>query len=294
MLLSMTGFGNASGQNDRFSASVELKAVNNRYLKVSTRFPDVLAPLEPEIEKQIRSSIARGTVTLNIRFTSVGQSSRYQIVPEVLSAYWHQLRKIGEEKSIPVPDWTDSLLALPDVVADELSSAFDCKAEWPFLKGLLSESLGNLQTFRRREGDSMYEELNQNCDVIEERLDQIVKTAPLVVSAYRDKVLERVSELLSGSNASVSADDLIREVSIFADRCDINEEITRLRCHIDEFRRVMGDSTSQGRKLDFLSQEMGREVNTTGSKASNVEIAHHVVEMKAAIEKMREILQNVE
>jgi len=294
VLLSMTGFGNASGQNERFSVAAEIKAVNNRYLKVSTRFPDVLAALEPEFERLIRESIARGTVSLNLRFAPVGQGSRYHIVPEVIAAYSHQLRQIGLQQSLPVPDWSDALLSLPGVVADELSSTVDPKQEWPLLEQTIREAIERLQEFRQREGEAMRRDLGLNCDIISERVEKIAELAPNVVSTYRDKVLDRVSELLKGSGASVQPNDLIREVSVFADRCDINEEITRLRCHVEEFRKVMDASQSQGRKLDFLSQEMFREINTTGSKASNVEIAHHVVEMKAAVEKIREVLQNVE
>jgi uncharacterized protein (TIGR00255 family) len=188
----------------------------------------------------------------------------------------------------------NSLLTLPGVISDELSSSLDAKAEWPFLEGVMTEALAGLNEFRQREGESMRAELEQCCQQIATNLDSVVERAPDVVSNYRDKVLERVREMLEGSGATVEPDNLIREVSVFADRCDINEEITRLRCHIDEFLKVINGPTSQGRKLDFLSQEMFREINTTGSKANNVEIAHHVVEMKAAVEKIREILGNVE
>ena len=290
----MTGFGNASGQNERFSAAAEIKAVNNRYLKVSTRFPDVLASLEPEFERLIRESIARGTVSLNLRFAPVGQGSRYHIVPEVVAAYSHQLRQIGVQQSLPVPDWSDAILSLPGVVADQLGSTVNPEDEWPLLEQTIREAIERLQEFRQREGEAMQRDLALNCDIISERVELISRRAPEVVSAYRDKVLDRVTELLKGSGASVQPNDLIREVSVFADRCDINEEITRLRCHVEEFRKVMDAPQSQGRKLDFLSQEIFREINTTGSKASNVEIAHHVVEMKAAVEKIREVLQNVE
>lgn len=290
MLLSMTGFGNATGQNDRFGVSLEVKAVNNRYLKISTRLPDVLAPLEPNFERTVRKSVARGTVSVNVKLTPLGQSTRYRIVPEVLEAYWHQL----EGHVVPVPPTAEALLSLPGVVDDALSATVDCQQEWPLLEQKLGEALENLQVFRRREGDAMRDDLTENCRILTERLVTVGERAPLVVSEYRDKILGRVEELLKNAAATVTADDLIREVSVFADRCDINEEITRLRCHIEEFEKVMDNATSQGRKLDFLSQEMFREVNTIGSKANDVEIAHSVVDMKAAVEKMREILQNVE
>lgn len=290
----MTGFGSASGQNDRFTASVEIKAVNNRHLKVSTRLPDALGSLESNIEKTVRKTIARGTVSVNVRFSPVGQASRYRISNELLTGYWNQLKTIGETSGIPQPDSIASLLTLPGVVSDELSSSLDAAEEWPFLEGVVVEALVGLNEFRQREGESMREELEQCCEQVSTNLEAVVQRAPEVVSSYRDKVLERVRELLEGSGSTVEPDNLIREVSIFADRCDINEEITRLRCHVDEFLKVVNGPTSQGRKLDFLSQEMFREINTTGSKASNVEIAHHVVEMKAAVEKIREILGNVE
>jgi uncharacterized protein (TIGR00255 family) len=290
----MTGFGSASGQNDRFSASVEIKAVNNRHLKVSTRLPDVLGSLEALIEKAVRKTVARGTVSVNVRFSPIGQASRYRISPDLLTAYWDQLKAISETNGVPLPDSSASLLTLPGVVSDELSSSLDAAAEWPFLEGIVGEALAGLDEFRQREGESMRGELEQCCEHVATNLESIVQRAPEVVSTYRDRVLERVRELLEGSGAAVEPDNLIREVSIFADRCDINEEITRLRCHVDEFLKVINGPTSQGRKLDFLSQEMFREINTTGSKASNVEIAHHVVEMKAAVEKIREILGNVE
>jgi len=290
----MTGFGSASGQNDRFTASVEIKAVNNRHLKVSTRLPDVLGSLESLIEKAVRKTVARGTVSVNVRFSPIGQASRYRISPDLLTAYWDQLKAISQTNGVPLPDSSASLLTLPGVVSDELSSSLDAAAEWPFLEGIVAEALTGLDEFRQREGESMRAELEQCCQQVATSLEFIVQRAPEVVSTYRDRVLERVRELLKGSGAAVEPDNLIREVSIFADRCDINEEITRLRCHVDEFLKVINGPTSQGRKLDFLSQEMFREINTTGSKASNVEIAHHVVEMKAAVEKIREILGNVE
>ena len=290
----MTGFGNASGQNDRFSTSVEIKAVNNRYLKVSQKFPEVLAPLEPQIEKVVRSAVARGTVSLAIQFAPIGQTSRFRIVPEVLEAYWQQLQSAQKHNRVPAPASSEDLLSLPGVIADELASTVDAHQEWPLVEETLKAALGKLDEFRRLEGDSMRNDLAQNCRIIEEHLNEIAEHSPRVVSAYRDKILERVRELLGETGATVERDDLIREVSIFSDRCDINEEITRLRCHIDQFGQVMDADKSQGRKLDFLTQEMFREINTIGSKANDVQIAHHVVEMKAAAEKMREVIQNVE
>ena len=234
----MTGFGSASGQNDRFTASVEIKAVNNRHLKVSTRLPDVLGSLESLIEKAVRKTVARGTVSVNVRFSSVGQASRYQISSELLTGYWNQLKAITQTSDVPLPE-VNALLTLPGVISDELSSSLDAKTEWPFLEGVVADALSGMNEFRQREGESMRAELQQCCEQIATNLDSVVERAPEVVNNYRDKVLERVRELLEGSGATVEPDNLIREISIFADRCDINEEITRLKCHIDEFLKVI-------------------------------------------------------
>jgi uncharacterized protein (TIGR00255 family) len=219
----MTGFGSASGQSDRFTASVEMKAVNNRHLKVSTRLPDVLGSLESQIEKAVRKTVARGTVSINVRFSPVGQSSRYQISSELLTTYWNQLKAIGETNGVPLPDSVNSLLTLPGVISDEMNSSLDAASEWPFLERVVAEALSGLNEFRHREGESMRAELEQCCQQIATNLDAVVERAPEVVNNYRDKVLERVRELLGDSGATVGPDNLIREVSIFADRCDINE-----------------------------------------------------------------------
>ena len=140
----------------------------------------------------------------------------------------------------------------------------------------------------------MLEDLSRQCQTIDEQVDRVSELAPGVVSEYRQKLLDRLRSAMEESGVSISESDVIREVAIYADRCDINEEITRLRSHLQQFRTFLEGDQSLGRKLEFLGQEMFREINTIGSKANNVEIAHHVVEMKAAIERIREVLQNVE
>jgi uncharacterized protein (TIGR00255 family) len=186
------------------------------------------------------------------------------------------------------------LLVVPGVVSDESRRSADVQADGEIIRRLLAEALAKLQTFRIDEGRSMASELAQNAAQVDECLKQVIALAPQVVAEYRAKMLERVRQLLADSGVTLTESDLIREVSIFSDRSDINEEITRLRSHLEQFESFIREPASTGRKLDFLSQEMNREVNTIGSKANNVAIAHSVVEMKAAIEKMREILQNVE
>jgi uncharacterized protein (TIGR00255 family) len=290
----MTGFGDARKQNEQLSVAAEVRSVNNRYFKMSAKCPDAYAHLEGDMEKLVRRSIARGTVTLSLRVDRAGVRNRYYLDRDTLKDYWRQLHDLAEVIHVATPTNFGSLLQLPGVVVDDEQSGNDPATDWPLIVETLTEALAKLQTFRETEGVLMQQDLERSCTTIAEQLERVAEMAPQVVRDYRDRIEERVRELLEGTKGEVTSADLIREVSIFSDRCDINEEITRLRCHLQQFEAFLAEKTSLGRKLEFLSQEMFREINTIGSKANNVGIAHAVVEMKAAVEKMREILQNVE
>lgn len=293
MLLSMTGFGNAALQTEGVHVSSEIKSVNNRYLKLSVRMPDSVARFEAEIEKLVRSRVSRGSVQLSIRVRFTSGQSEYRIDQDLLRSFQRQLAEISgdaEGQSATLGD----LLSLPGVVSQtELPEEF-VNSLWPAVEASLKESLDHFDDFRRREGESMRQDLEKQCEVIETEGKQVATLTPQVVTDYRDKILERVRRLIGDASINISENDVIREVALFADRCDINEEITRLRSHTEQFRRLLNGATSQGRKLEFIGQEMFREINTIGSKANHVTIALSVVEMKAAVERMREVLQNVE
>lgn len=294
MLLSMTGFGDARLEDGRIAVAVEVRTVNNRYLKVITKCPDAFAALEGEVEKIVRESIGRGTVTVDVRLDRLDRSTASALNQEVLQTYWRQLTALAKTLHAPAPSDLTSLLVLPGVVADEDGTGEDIEADWKLVCDALRQALGKLQQFRIDEGRSMQDDLRVNVRVVADRLNEVMALAPQVVSEYRIKLLERVRQTIAEVNVTVTDTDLIREVSIFADKCDINEEITRLRCHLDQFETFLNSTESAGRKLEFLTQEMFREVNTIGSKANNVPIAHAVVDMKAAVEKIKEVLQNVE
>lgn len=290
----MTGFGEARHQDDKLSVTVEVRTVNNRYLKISIRCPDAYAALEGEIEKTVREKISRGTVNIGIRIDHPMAVLENPLNEGVLENYLTRLQSLADRLYLVHQPDLNALVNLPGVVTDDSHRNYDVDAEWPIIQDVLRQSLEKLQKFRIDEGQSMQNELVLNNQVIADQLRQVEEMAPQVVSEYRTKLLERVRQVLAESSVNVTESDLIREVSIHADRTDINEEIKRLRCHLDQFHVFIKEKESPGRKLDFLSQEMFREVNTIGSKANNVPIAHCVVEMKAAVEKIREILQNVE
>ncbi len=296
VLLSMTGFGNASYQTETVAVSAEIKAVNNRYLKLSMRLPDSVARFESDIEKLIRDRISRGSVQIGLRVRFLAGITGYSIDAEVLRSYVEQLAAVAHRVDVhgsAQPALAD-LLDLPGVITESELSAEAAQSVWPAVQAALTEALEHFHDFRQKEGESMQADLKLQCRTIEDQVAEVARHAPVVVSEYREKLLDRVRKAIGDVQVTLEDKDIIREMALFADRCDINEEITRLRSHLQQFHRFLDSDRSMGRKLEFLGQEMFREINTIGSKANNVTVAHSVVEMKAAIERIREVLQNVE
>lgn len=294
MLLGMTGFGSSTAENDRLSVQAEIRTVNNRYLKISTRYPDFYAKLGSQIEKLLRSAITRGTVNLTLRIDHLNRQSVYLLDDQVVQQYWEQLKKLTEECHLPLPDSLDRLLTLPGAVIDNDSRTHTPESDWPLIEEAIKGALVELTEFRQKEGESAQADLQSSNKTIGEQLETVKQKAPQVVTSYRDRLHQRLTDLLKDQEVELDPDSLIREVSLFADRCDINEEISRLTCHLEQFDTILNSETSQGKKLEFLVQEMFREINTIGSKANDVEISHAVIEMKLAVEKIRENVQNVE
>lgn len=290
----MTGFGDFRGQDDRLCVAIEVRSVNNRYFKIIVKSPERFQPLEGEIERVVRESITRGTVNVLLRVDGIAATLGYKLDAAILKSYWQELNGISSALGQDVPRDLSGLLALPGVVVEGDSTRTDPREAWPLIESTLREALKKLREFRAAEGASMAQDLQTNLKVVSTQLDEIALKAPEIVREFRDKLHERVRELLTGSESTVQPSDLIREVSIFADRCDIGEEILRLRSHLEQFQAFVLEPQSQGRKLEFLTQEMVREANTIGSKANNVQVAHAVVEIKSAIERIREVVQNLE
>ncbi len=292
----MTGYGEARFQSDALTVAIELRALNNRYLKVSVRAADPYHLLEPEFEKVIRRTVRRGTLQVHLRCERQYAPQDFRINATALRSYVAQLRAAGEE--LGLRERADVLLAqvlaLPGVVPEPGSQHFDLHEDWPVLERVLEEALGRLQAMRREEGKAMAQELLQHRDAIAAQLERIRARIPQVTTAFRDRLHERVRSLLAEHDVEIDRSDLIKEVSVFAERSDIAEEVVRLASHLGQFQEMMNDPESPGRKLEFLTQEMFREANTIGSKASDVEISRHVVEIKGTLEKIRELVQNVE
>jgi uncharacterized protein (TIGR00255 family) len=296
VLLSMTGYGEASYQSEALSLAVELRALNNRYLKVSLRAPEPYNLLESEFEKVVRKTIRRGTLQIHLRCVRQYAPQDFRINAVALRSYIDQLREACD--GLGLRDQGEVLLSqalvLPGVVPEPGTSSLNLDEEWPIMERVLEEALGKLQAMRQEEGRAMAQELLSLRDHIASQLASIRERAPHVATQFRDRLLERVRSLLTDVDVKLDQSDLIKEVSIFAERSDIAEEVVRLASHLDQFQVIVNEPESAGRKLEFLTQEMFREANTIGSKASDVAISRHVVEIKGALEKIRELIQNVE
>lgn len=290
----MTGHGEAQRQQDGVAVAVEVRTVNNRYLKTTLRTSDGYGALEPNIESVVRRHIRRGTVQVNIRVDKQASPNDFTLNEVVLASYQQQLEAVRKKSGSAEPIHLDSLLMLPGVIDEAAWRHVNAEADWPLVEQTLEEALANLSRMRIQEGAAMAVDLHANCELIEAELERIAERAPLVVESYRIRLAERLNKLLEEYEISIEAADIVREVGIFADRGDISEEIVRLRSHLKQFDAIAAAEESNGRKLEFLIQEILRETNTIGSKANDAEIAGYVVEIKTAIERMREMIQNVE
>lgn len=297
MLLSMTGFGEAHTQAGSTAVGVEVRAVNNRYLKVTVRGSEPYPMLEAELEKVIRRHVRRGTLLVQVRVDREARTADLQLNTAVLANYLRQIRATCEAAGTPeyAAPLLAAALALPGVAPESAHVGTPPDDEWPLVEKTLEAALKKLDEMRRDEGRAMADELLNQHRTITVQLGEINAHLPAVMGNYRQRLLDRVRQAVGDAGVAVNAEHLIRETALFADRSDVAEEVTRLASHLDQFAEIVrkGDEGA-GRKLEFVIQEMGREANTLGSKAGDVTISRHVVEIKAALEKVRELVQNVE
>jgi uncharacterized protein (TIGR00255 family) len=290
----MTGFGEARSQTEGLAVAVEVRTINSRHFKLSYRASEGYAALEPEIETVTRETVRRGTVQLNLRVDRRAGADDYRINTYVLENYRRQLQQYTGRQEWSDPEDLQMLLALPGAVEEHFSASHDPRDDWPAIEPVVRDALAATAKMRAEEGVALAADLAHNGRQILEMLDAVTKRSPEVTQAYQSRLTTRVQQALSELNVTVQPADLLREVSLFADRSDISEEIVRLRSHLQQYEAALLLPESSGRKLEFIAQEMGREVNTIGSKANDAEISRLVVEMKTALERIREQIQNVE
>jgi uncharacterized protein (TIGR00255 family) len=296
VLLSMTGFGESRTQANGLGVAVEVRALNNRHLKVTVRGTDPYPMFEAEIEKIVRRHVKRGTITVHVRVDRPARPTDLTLNTTALASYLQQVRTACADAGAPeyAAELLAGVLALPGVAPEPRHFGSPPEDEWPVVESTLDAALGRLDDMRRGEGRMMADELLVHHRAVAAELDALRVLLPRVCSDYRQRLLERVRQAIGDAGVAIQPDNLIRELALFADRTDVSEEVTRLSAHLTQFADLVRKGEEAGRKLEFVLQEMGREANTLGSKAGDVAISRHVFEIKAALEKVRELVQNVE
>jgi uncharacterized protein (TIGR00255 family) len=293
MLKSMTGFGHTAGCADGLEFDVEVRTVNNRYFKPSFRLPELWGYAEAAIEKKLRDQIVRGSVTVTVRMKLSDEQAAAEINPVVLKRYVDQLQAMDVESMEGVRIDLATLLQLPGVCQSPVREDLRQRGE-AVLLSLIDDAAAAMMNMRLAEGQGLADDLLGHCDALEGLLAQARERAPGVVADYQSRLESRIADLLASGKLEMAPDMIAREVAMFADRCDIAEELQRLGGHIELFRQVVASGEASGRKLDFVAQEMLREANTIGSKGNDSELARVVVDMKTAIDRIKEQVQNVE
>ena len=288
----MTGHGQATTRHGDYAIDVEIRTVNNRYLKMVSKVSDVASALEPHLESIVREFLKRGSVSLSVRVGQLGKSNAAIINQKTLEDYLSQSRLIADRLGIQLEYSLGQILLLPGVLESTRPPDDDQLIE--SVGNTVRMALEDLQTMRSREGESMRGQFVETLSQIASDKALIELRAPEVVAEYRTKLDQKIRNGLAHLGHQVTEIDLLREVLTYADRCDISEEITRLGSHLNQFQSALSHSESQGRRLDFLIQELFRETNTIGSKANDSQVSQLVVSIKTAIEQMRELVQNVE
>lgn len=292
MIRSMTGFGRGELKTDNIQCIVEMKTVNHRYSDFTIKMPRELLSLEDRIRTELQKFIQRGKADVYITYTDLSQSSKKVVVDEgTAGAYFQAMRDASERLGYRYTPEMSMLFRIPDAFVQCREEA-DQEAVWAALEQPLRAAAANLIRMRETEGEKLKMELETILRTSEGFFQGIKERSPNVPREYKEKLETRIAELLD----RVPADEqrLAAEIAIFADKCSIDEEIARLESHIRQFWDALEAGGAVGRRLDFIVQEMNREVNTMGSKANDIEITNHVIALKSEIEKLREQIQNLE
>jgi uncharacterized protein (TIGR00255 family) len=293
MINSMTGYGAAEGYFNGVTYAVEIKSVNNRYVKTVLKLPDAAAFLEPDIEQLLRETLTRGTVNFTLRLRNATADVLFDINESALRTFIERLKRVAgtvDGGSLDI----GSLLALPGVLVPPSPDANLCDKIRQTVLGTAQKALEKLQRMRAAEGAALSADMEGHCLVIREDLEKIRLRNPLILEEYAKRLKKRVDELLAHAQLGLDEATLAREVAVFADKSDISEELARLESHLEQFFDGCRSSTEAGRRLEFITQEMLREANTIASKACDNEIAKCVINIKCRVERLKEQVQNVE
>ena len=293
MLKSMTGFGRSDCQNEDLNCKVEIRSVNNRFIEINTRLQKSLQLLEVPLKKLVKSRCARGSFDLTITLEKTnGNANNVVIAPNLslASQYMEAFNQIKQELGLSGEIDINSVLAQRDVVKVEAEQTNPEKEK--LIVDAVGLALTGLLEMRQEEGQSLQTDISQRLDDIAKHGDLIRGRQPIILQEYKDRLKERIKVLNDG--VELEPLRLAQETALMADRCDVTEEIIRLDSHLEQFRKLLDIDQPAGRKLEFITQEINREVNTIGSKTIDAAVSQSVIEMKSDLEKIREQLQNIE
>jgi uncharacterized protein (TIGR00255 family) len=291
MIVSMTGFGHSKKESNRLSVTVEVKTVNHRFCEFYFRMPRQLLKIEDKLKKKLGEHILRGRVEVFVTLSGEAVINRkVQIDWNLLDEYYQYITTIKQKFGIDEPVSLKDLVGREEIINIEENDEENDELEALVIEAVV-EAAVSLKQMRQTEGEALARDISDNLTQLKGRLIQVRENSPVVVNQYKERLTKRMQDFLSGQ---VDESRILTEVAIFAEKADINEELTRLDSHIQQFLKTLSLQEPVGRKLDFLVQEMNREVNTIGSKANDSSIAGEVVEMKSLLEKIKEQVQNIE
>jgi uncharacterized protein (TIGR00255 family) len=290
----MTGYGRADAQAGDYLVRAEARSVNNRNLRVTCRLPDRLQGLDPELEKLLRSRLARGTVTLALHFDDFSGDPGYVIDEAAAAHYRARLGAIGGKLGLEGDVTLETLLALPAVVRRNVGDGEIPAELHTAAMQAAGEAVEALVASRRQEGANIWRDILDRCEALARRVDKVEAEMPGVIAQYRQRILERLGPLMEEIDAELDEERVRKEVVFYADRTDVTEEITRMRSHLELMRDLGEQSAASGRRAEFIAQEMFREANTMNAKAGDAAVIPDLLEIKAEVEKIREQALNVE
>lgn len=292
MIKSMTGFGAGDAETADFKVHIEVKAVNQRFLETNYHMPYSMNMFENQLTKKIKEYASRGKLDINIRFQDLRDKAvTVKVDKGLVAAYGQALQEISSQLELSAPVTAVQIASYPDVLKLNEENA-DLEAAQPVLMQAMEQALESFVAMREAEGQNIQRDLLARISTLENFVGELEKLAPEIVAAYRQRLENLLREYLAKEDIEESR--IIQEVALFTDKVNYTEETVRLRSHFDQFRQIITAGEPVGRKLDFLIQEMNREINTVASKANSAGAAQFVVDVKSEIEKIREQIQNIE
>lgn len=288
---SMTGFGRANYENDGRMYNIEIKSVNHRYSDISVKLPRSISYLEEKIKKEIASNISRGKVDILVTFENNSAKGKdIKINKELAKIYIEQLKELAKESNINDNIPVTEISKFPEVLV--IQNIEDEEIIWKEVSVCLKDAINNFIAMRKQEGNKIKEDLEGRLSTIKQKVSKISEYSTGLVEEYVVKLETRIKEILKTD--IVDKERLNQEIVIYADKCSVEEELTRLGSHITQFKNMMEENIPVGKKIDFLIQEMNREINTIGSKSGSLKITNLVIETKTELEDIREQIQNIE